>query len=236
MNYEIMIPVRLASKRFPDKPLARINGKSVIQRCVEGCPKTPWVITDSYSRFHKELKNTAFVRKSLDSLFSIRCGTDRLASVVAAFPQIWKTDFIINLQGDNVLYPPDIFDRLVAFAATKPKNAICTVVRPIKGEDKKVIAIMGEGDLVITFFRSTRYMGKFPFPQDFKHHCGIYCYRPETLLEFYATGESQAEWQENLEQMRWIANGREIYAMEYDGEWLDINEPEDIQRAEGVLK
>ena len=50
MKNAVIIPVRLDSKRLPNKALKDICGKSLIQRVVDQCIKTnitTYVITDS---------------------------------------------------------------------------------------------------------------------------------------------------------------------------------------------
>ena len=37
MNFIIVIPARYASSRFPGKPLAKINGKTMLERVYEKC-------------------------------------------------------------------------------------------------------------------------------------------------------------------------------------------------------
>ena len=250
LNYRIFVPVRLGSSRLENKPLIEINGKTVIQRCLEQCPARPILVCP-------EAEAAALI-KGIDKAVGfdlvlterthekdIHCGTDRIAmAAVIQHPNLMEgVDIAINLQGDNVVYPQTVFDRLASFHKSikerigdEARPFISTAVSPLgKSPSNPVIAIMGEEERAITFFRSTGYQGQYPFPEHYHQHRGIYCYSKKALIRWLLLRPAMIEQQEKLEQMRWIAHGLPVYAMIDDGRWMDINTIADVERARKVL-
>ena len=101
----VVIPARYQSSRFPGKPLAIINGKTMIQHVYERCvkavgPDLVFVATDS-----KEIENCVgeFGGKAIMTSSQCLAGTDRIAEA----NEILQLDFIINVQGDEPMTEPD---------------------------------------------------------------------------------------------------------------------------------
>ena len=104
LNWLMVIPARLNSKRLPRKPLIEIAGKTIIER--------------TYQRAIKAIKDTSKIVIATDSreimkhcegfgsqvcMTSPNCltGTDRVAEV----SKYIKADQYINLQGDEPIFP-----------------------------------------------------------------------------------------------------------------------------------
>ena len=109
-----IIPARYASTRFPGKPLADINGKSMIQRVYEQalaakCLSDVVVATDD-ERIFKHLEalayNVVYTKNSHQS------ATDRCAEVIH---QHYKdVEVVINIQGDEPFINPLQIEELEA--------------------------------------------------------------------------------------------------------------------------
>ena len=88
---------------------------------------------------------------------------------------------------------------------------------------------------VIPFLRGinrTEWIQKYPFLK----HIGIYAYRYEILKEITTLPQSPLEIAECLEQLRWLQNGYKIKVGRTDVETIGIDTPEDLKRAEEILK
>src|SRR3990172_11411623 len=96
----IIIPARMASTRFPNKPLAKIHGVTMIERVwkiAKACQKANHLIiaTDSPELQHFVSKLGAKVVMTSESC---KTGTDRVAEAVNTLPD--DVEIIFNLQGD----------------------------------------------------------------------------------------------------------------------------------------
>ena len=106
----IIIPTRLASTRFPGKPLALIDGIPMIQRVWEQAmaSKIGDVIVACAEKQVADLiaslgGNAIMTSPNLPS------GTDRVYSAIKNYSNLNKVENIINLQGDMpIINPEDI--------------------------------------------------------------------------------------------------------------------------------
>ncbi|MEK6546394.1 MAG: NTP transferase domain-containing protein, partial [Nitrospinota bacterium] len=106
-----IIPARYASTRFPGKPLAIINGKSIIQYVFKAASKASLinrviVATDDERIFKKVEEFGGEAWKTSSNHIS---GTDRISEVAKKI----DADIIVNIQGDEPLIEPEVIDEAV---------------------------------------------------------------------------------------------------------------------------
>ena len=236
MNYRIFVPVRLGSSRLENKPLIEINGKTVIQRCLEQCPTRPILVcpeADAPALINGIDKTIGFdlvCNRPQDEKY-IHCGTDRIAMAVERYPNLMEgVDIAINLQGDNVMVPQGAFNRLVELmeSVVDPFDRMKELMYIANADDmglglndkigtlyvdcfspSHVCAIRGKGPRMIYFCRE--------WPKNVNigyRHVGIYAYNRWTLRTFLKMEPVLIEAEEKLEQLRWVANGLPIYGAE----------------------
>ncbi|MBF0359466.1 MAG: 3-deoxy-manno-octulosonate cytidylyltransferase [Oligoflexia bacterium] len=117
----ILIPARYHSSRFPGKPLAQINGKSMIERVYQNATDSTFdtfVVTDD-NQIEKHVLN--FGGKVLRVDDDVCCGTDRIHLSYQRFLKNSKSStnnkninysLIINLQGDEPLLTGSLLKKL----------------------------------------------------------------------------------------------------------------------------
>ena len=233
-NTLIIIPVRMASKRFPGKPMVNIQGKQMILRVWEKAvlSKIGDVIIACCDEEIKNLlyeKNIPFImtKKNLNS------GTDRVYQAFKKIKNKKKYKYIINLQGDLPTINPKHIKQLCSIIKIRNIN-IATLVSKIKEEKKisqeSIVKVVlgkkkGKNFKVIYFSRA-------PIPLNaikYYEHVGIYAYTSKTLKEFVNLKSSRLEMIEQLEQLRAIENNLEIYAGEINNSPISIDVPDDIK-------
>ena len=202
MNVVCIIPARYASTRLPGKPLLDIAGKPMIQHVVERVrqarrPSRVIVATDD-ARIFAVVQN--FGGEARMTSAAHPTGTDRLAEVAAALPEV---DLILNIQGDEPLIPPQAIDGLIAAFDGRPDLQMATLMTPLMEEEynnpsavKVVVSLDGHA---LYFSRSL-----IPYPRHrgpewrcYKH-IGVYAYRRDFLLRFAALAPSPLEVTESL--------------------------------------
>lgn len=237
-----IIPARYASTRFPGKPLAMINGKTMLQRVVEQTQKADLleeviVATDDgrILAHCQELNVKAMLTKA-----EHESGTDRCFEAYQLSGS--KADFIINIQGDEPFIHPEQINSL----ARECKGEAQLLTQMIKCDSHDVLFDMGEVKIVLNELNEALYFSRsvIPFiknekPENWhlKHtyyrHVGMYAYRADVLENISHIGVSSLEKAESLEQLRWLQHGFKIKCVEtpYDSHCVDS--PEDIEK---VLK
>ena len=137
MKILCVIPARYASTRLPGKPLADIAGKPMIcrvyDRAVQAKCLSEVVVATDDQRVQQAVE--AHGGKAMMTAKDHPTGTDRLAEVAAAYPDI---DLIINVQGDEPLIEPSIIDALAAAFDSDADLKMATVMTEITDEAEQM--------------------------------------------------------------------------------------------------
>ncbi len=237
-----IIPARFGSTRFPGKPLALILGKPLIQwvyeqaRRVQGLDGV-WVATDD-GRIKKCVEG--FGGRVVMTRADHPSGSDRLAEA-AGLLHLAPEDVVINIQGDQPVFPPDLISRLAAVLARDPGVVMVTPVR--RETDLNLAA--NPNAVKVVFDRAGRalYFSRSPLPfwreagtPYFYRHIGIYAYRVQFLKEFVHLPAGRWEAAEMLEQLRALEHGFPIHVVETTGDTREVDSPEDVRQVEEFLR
>ncbi|WP_028317928.1 3-deoxy-manno-octulosonate cytidylyltransferase [Desulfobulbus elongatus] len=239
-----IIPARYQSNRFEGKPLALIQGKPMIQHVVERAWRVPLlsqvVVATDDERIAEAVAGFGgtFVMTRRDHA----TGTDRLAEA-AQLIGIEDQDVIVNIQGDQPLFPPAIVEQVAGPLIADPSLPMATliykIVRPEEITDpnhvKTVFDCHGNA---LYFSRSP-----IPFQRDpgearrptYYKHLGFYAYRKGFLLTFVGLPEGQWERFEKLEQLRALEFGYTIRVVLTDHDSAEVDTPADLRRVEQLL-
>ena len=242
-----IIPARYASSRFPGKPLADIGGITMIERVYRQVKKEldqVFVATDDDRIFDTV---QSFGGKAIMTSTEHRSGTDR---VNEAYHEIdTDANIIINIQGDEPFIEPKQIKAIME-CFDDNDTRIATLVRPYNPEngfdplfdsntpkvvlDKNMNAIYFSRSIV-PYIRNKHYL-EWPKSHQYYTHVGMYAYTVETLAEITRLPQSSLEIAESLEQLRWIENGYKIKVGITEAQSIGIDTPEDLQKAEELIK
>ena len=137
-NVLLVVPARLNSSRLPNKVLADIGGKPMLQRVLEQCKEaidTSKIVLCTDSKKLSSLAKNLSINSILTSE-SCNSGTDRIASVLDKIIEIStsgskkynfeniddlkKNTLIINVQGDQPFLDPRVLDEMCSFFIDPP--------------------------------------------------------------------------------------------------------------------
>lgn len=248
----VLIPARLKSARLPNKPLAVINGKPLIQHVYEHAVAVHGKKDVYIAAGDPEIMKAAekFGAKCILTDPSLPSGTDRIAAALKKIdPNDTKYDVAISFQGDGINVDPKL--NLILVDILKKTNAdIVTVgmkiTSPAEINDSSHVKIaMGLKDN--ENFGRALYFSRSPVPfnrdniekYNFAYwHIGIYVYRSSALKKFVSLPAGVLENIEKLEQLRALENGMSIYALIVPSVKLieeapaDINTPAELADAQ----
>lgn len=242
MKFIGIIPSRFASTRFPGKPLADINGKTMIQRVYEQVSKAldVAVVATDDERIQKAVAD--FGGKVVLTSQDHQSGTDRCAEAIEKIREMFGDDYdvVINIQGDEPFIQPQQINALKdCFADTN--THIATLIKPITQtqelfDPNKVKVVVDQKGKALYFSRSPiPYIRKVDKDQwleksTFYKHIGMYAYRYEVLKQITKLKQSNLEISESLEQLRWLENGYTIKTDITHHESIGIDTPQDLER------
>ncbi|WP_034039950.1 3-deoxy-manno-octulosonate cytidylyltransferase [Wocania ichthyoenteri] len=237
-----MIPARYSATRFPGKLMQDLGGKTVITRTYEATVATNlfddvFVVTDSDIIYNEIVNNRG---KAIMSIKEHDCGSDRIAEAVESL----DIDIVINVQGDEPFTDRESLKKLIeVFKEDDDENidlaSLMVHITDIEeiNNPNTVKVIVDNTNFALYFSRSV-----IPFPRDksvdvkYYKHKGVYAFRKEALLDFYRLPMLSLEASEKLEQLRYLEYGKRIKMVETDVQGVEIDTPEDLERAKKLWK
>lgn len=237
-----MIPARYSASRFPAKLMQNLAGKTVILRTYEATVATKlfddvYVVTDSQIIFDEIVTNGG---KAIMSIADHQSGSDRIAEAVANL----DVDIVVNVQGDEPFTERESLEKVLEVFKHDHNNEIDLASLMVEIHDWEEISnpntvkvIVDQNNFALYFSRSP-----IPFPRDkdagaryFKHK-GIYAFRKQALLDFYKLPMQFLEATEKIECIRYLEYGKKIKMIETHVEGVEIDTPEDLERAKRLWK
>ena len=239
MKAAAIIPARLGSTRFPEKPLAMLGGKCLITRVWEAVVATELfdeviVATDS-----KRILDVVLAAGGKAQMTSSEhpSGSDRVAEVASGL----EADIIVNVQGDEPFITADVLKPLLdSFLddAVQMASLMTPILDAEQLDDPGIVKVVTDAAGKALYFSRSL----IPFDRDggsgynYMRHIGVYAWRRETLLRFVSLGMGKLERVEKLEQLRALENGIAIRMVETDYQGIGIDTPEDLEKAERIIK
>ena len=252
----IVVPARMASKRFPGKPLADIAGVSMIRRTAHIAAKldsADYVIATDHADIAAHCKQFDLPVVMTDA--DLPSGSDRALAAANRFKP--DADVILNLQGDAPFTDPAHVEAILKRLekgdidiATPAVQLTWDALDSLR-EAKKTTPFSGttviesEGRAVwfskniipaIRKERSLRDMGTL---SPILRHIGLYGFQRAALEHFTQLPQSHFETLEGLEQLRALENGLSIAIVKVDPPLVSspgIDTPEDLKRAEALIE
>jgi len=244
-DYNIVIPARYASTRFPGKPLVEINGKTMLEHVYDVAKqsnaKNIVIATDDL-----RIKSVAdeFCNTVLMTSDQHQSGTDRLAEVCEIMQ--WKEeDIVVNLQGDEPLTPPELLHQVATNLHDFQDCAIATLTTPIEEmteiDDPNIVKVVSDiNGYALYFSRASipfkREVDEPTVKNQYFRHLGIYAYRVEFLNNYNKMPQCALETIERLEQLRAMYHGYKIHtqqAVKLPGPGIDT--PEDLHKVNALI-
>ncbi|MDN3493687.1 3-deoxy-manno-octulosonate cytidylyltransferase [Winogradskyella bathintestinalis] len=237
-----MIPARYSASRFPGKLMQDLAGKSVILRTYEATVATKlfsevYVVTDSDIIFNEIVDHGG---KAIMSIKEHESGSDRIAEAVANV----DCDIVINVQGDEPFTERESLAKVINVFEDDGAKEIDLASLMVQIEDwdeinnpNTVKVIVDQQNFALYFSRSA-----IPFPRDknagakYYKHKGIYAFRKQALLDFTVLPMQFLEASEKIECIRYLEYGKRIKMVETKIQGVEIDTPEDLERAKRLWK
>jgi len=235
-NTAIIIPSRLGAKRFPNKPLEKINNLPmiihVIKRAKESQIGEVFVATPDDKIFDVVKENGGQPIMTKNDHLS---GSDRIYE--AYLNNLGDNiDLIINLQGDMPNIKPSSISKLEKLMREK-KCEIGTLASVLRNKDEvkdpNIVKVQVEEDLNDKNFIYAKDF--FRIKKDLRndkiyHHIGIYAFTNVALTKYVKLSRSKLEIERKLEQMRAIENNIKIMVGFSDSSPLSVDTKEDLNK------
>jgi 3-deoxy-manno-octulosonate cytidylyltransferase (CMP-KDO synthetase) len=233
-----LIPARYAATRFKGKLMADLGGKSVIRRTYESTIATELfdeviVVTDSDTIYNEITEHGG---KAVMSKQEHESGSDRIAEAARDM----DADIIVNVQGDTPFVKKEPLQKLLTQFGDVTVQ-VGSLMQELKEQqfidDPNYVKVaVDKNNNALFFSRSV-----IPYPRNknitipYYEHIGVYAFRKEALLNFTTWPVSPLEDAEKIECLRYLENGVSIRMVITDYMGVEIDTPEDLKRAAGLL-
>jgi 3-deoxy-manno-octulosonate cytidylyltransferase (CMP-KDO synthetase) len=232
-----MIPARYAASRFPGKLMKDLAGKPVIVRTYEAALNTGlfdavYVVTDSELIFNTV---TGAGGQALMSAAEHACGSDRIAEAVANM----EVDIIVNVQGDEPFTNRETLEGVLAVFRDDPEREIDLASLMTRITDWEEIRNPNTVKVIVDNRNFALYFSRSPIPYPrsedlqpvYYKHKGIYAFRKNALMDFQRLPILPLEAAEKIEAIRYLEYGKRIKMVETGITGIEIDTPEDLERA-----
>ena len=210
----IVIPARLAASRLPGKPLAKIDGKPMIQlvweRAIAADIAPVYVATDN-----RDIANVimSLGGKAVMTRTDHPSGSDRIFEAVETIDPDKNISQVLNLQGDLPDLSPDI-PHLLGVILDQGDTDLATLVTPAgQDEASRTQVVKAVVSWQNDTFGKAIYFSRAAVPTGTNalwHHVGVYGWRRDSLARFVRQPPSTLELAEKLEQLRALEMGMTI--------------------------
>lgn len=235
-----MIPARYAATRFPAKLMQLLGRKTVIRHTYDNTVATGlfdevWVVTDSDIIFNEISSHGGYVKMSVKQHES---GSDRIAEAVADM----DVDIVVNVQGDEPFVQQGPLKELLAvFNDAAQPVQVASLMQELTNPG--FIADPNYVKVVTDLNRNALMFSRSPIPYHreknltpvYYEHIGVYAFRKEALLNFTQWPLSPLEAIEKIECLRYLEHGVPIKMILTQYMGIEIDTPEDLERAKDLL-
>jgi len=235
-----VIPARMASSRFPGKPLAPILGLPMIEHVYRRCALSRTLdavyvatcdreIADAVKGFGGEAVMTSACHE--------RC-TDRVAEAATDIPG----EIIVIIQGDEPMVRPEMIDAAVGPLRTDRSILCVNLMSAIR--DPEDFRDPNEVKVVVDREGNALYFSREPIPSGKKYGKPVTGYRQvcimpfrrDFLFRYTQLPPTPLEIIESVDMLRILEHGYRIRMVETPFETCSVDTPEDLRHVEHLME
>jgi 3-deoxy-alpha-D-manno-octulosonate 8-oxidase len=168
------------------------------------------------------------------------CGSDRIAEAV----EDMDVDIVVNVQGDEPFTSKEGLEQVLNVFNGNDADKIDLASLMTEIHDWKEISDPNCVKVIVDKDNFAQYFSRspIPYPRDknvavqYYKHKGIYAFRKQAILDFYRLPMRTLEAAEKIECIRYLEYGKNIKMAISNTQGIEIDTPEDLVRANKVLK
>lgn len=246
LNIIGMIPARMASSRFPNKPMAKIAGIPMIGHVYLRCAMSK-LLDDLYVAtcdaeiydYIQSIGGKAVMTKNTHDRASDRCA-EALQKVEAETGK--KADIMAMIQGDEPMIKPQMIDEAIRPLLEDNDYVISNLMTEIKTREEqenpnRVKVVVDKDNCALYFSREaipSWKKGATSVPM--LNQTGIIMFRREFLFKYMDMEQTPLEIVESVDMLRVLENGYKIKMMLTQDVSVGVDTPEDLEIANVAME
>tara|TARA_B100000315_G_C14571051_1_gene585527 strand:- start:1760 stop:2530 length:771 start_codon:yes stop_codon:yes gene_type:complete len=247
MNIVGIIPARMASTRFPGKPLVEINSMPMIGH-VYYRSKMAEILDDVYvATCDKKISDyiTGLGGEVVMTSSSHTRASDRIAEAMPIIEEMSKEkiDIAVLIQGDEPMVLPEMIDAAVQPLLDEEGVTVSNLMAEISSHEEfedpnEVKVVVDSDDFAIYFSREPipsmkKYSGT-SFPM--KKQVPIIPFTRQCLMEYTNLKPTPLEVIESIDMLRFLEHGKQVKMVHSDHETIGVDTEEDLRKVEILMK
>lgn len=238
-RYTVVIPARMASSRYPGKPLEHILGLPMVEHVrrrallANGAGDVVVATCDQsiLDAVHAQGGRAVMTKDTHE-----RC-TDRVEEAMQSLPG----DIVVMVQGDEPLLVPEAIER-VAQPLIENDDIICTnLLSPLERDDDLsnpniVKAVCAQDGRVMFFSRAPIPFYRRRVDAPVFRQTGIMGFRAFLLKKYSTLPETPFEKAESVDMLRLLEHGLPIHGVVVNYATIGVDRPEDVPVVETWLR
>jgi 3-deoxy-manno-octulosonate cytidylyltransferase (CMP-KDO synthetase) len=244
MKVIALIPARMASTRFPNKPLAQILGKSMIQHIVERVQLCKEIDQVAVATCDTEIIDhvTSLGHKAVMTSNLHERASDRCAEAISKIEAESKTafDIVVMVQGDEPMTDPRMLSDVLRPFAQDTNLEVVNLYADIQpGEFNSQNCVK----VVMDLAGNALYMSRAPIPvstdgvdRPSGKQLGLIAFRRNALQKFTELSPTPLEVNESVDMLRFLEHGIKIRMQRTAYRTHAVDVPADVTEVERLMK
>lgn len=246
MHIVAIIPARMASSRFPDKPMKLIHDIPMVGHCYFRS-KMSQLLTEVYVACCDQVVYDYITSKGGKAIMTADTherASDRAAEALLKIEQETgrKVDIVVMIQGDEPMTVPSMIDEAVQPLLDDENCQITNLVADI--ETIAEFEDPNEVKVVLDLHSNAVYFSREPIPSrkkgvldvPMKKQVCVIPFRRDFLLEYNAMPQTPLEIIESVDMMRIIENGGKIKMIPTSVKTKAVDTPDDLKVVEALMQ
>jgi len=246
MNIIGIIPARMASSRFPGKPLAEICGKAMIYHVyrrskMAKTPREIYIATCDEEIERYSLQNGMNVIMTKDTH---QMASDRASEAMLKLEEKsgQKIDIVVMIQGDEPMVFPEMIDLSLRPMLDDSSMPVVNLAECIKNDreakDRNIVKVVFDVNNYALYF------SRDPIPSSKKakdaalryKQVPIIPFRRGALLKFNELSRTPLEMAESVDMLRFLEHGHKVKMVVSRFSTYGVDTPADLKKVEGLMK
>lgn len=241
-----IIPARMASSRFPGKPLAKIHEVPMVGH-VYFRSKMCTALDEVYiATCDNDIRDYAqkIGAPCIMTLNTHERATDRAAEAMLEIERLTEKtiDIVVMIQGDEPMLVSQMIDEVLAPLLADPSTLVANLMAPLK--TKKDHEDPNEVKVVVDLNNFALYFSREPIPSIKKGGVDIpmmkqVClipFRRDFIISFNNLTSTPLEIIESVDMMRLLEHGYKVKMVPTKTDSYSVDTPEDLLRVESMMK
>lgn len=238
-----VIPARMASSRFPGKPMEKLLGLELSLHVWERCRLAKTLDRVVVATCDQIIFDAVVARggEAVMTADSHPGCVDRTVEAIANLGlDLADDDLVLMVQGDEVMVTPDMLDEMVAaYVDTRAPviNLACAITDPNDHDDPNVVKVCARPDGFALF------MSRAPIPSRSRtktmpalwQQTGVIAFSKLFLFTFGGLERTPLELAEQVDMLRTLEHGYAIRLVFTPTRLLGVDVPGDIAKGEALL-